>query len=73
VFNAPGLVCGCVNRARKFTPQVRVMLLDNKQAKTPLTRVWINTKRCKHSRAIGFGEGRGPTWPLGTHHVDGGA
>jgi hypothetical protein len=37
-----------------------------------MTRVWINIARCKHARAIGLGEGRGPTWPLGTHHVDGG-
>jgi hypothetical protein len=37
-----------------------------------MTQVWINTARCKHSRAIGLGEGRGPTRPLGTHHVDGG-
>ena len=27
---------------------------------------------CKHARAIGLGKGRGPTWPLRTHHVDGG-
>jgi hypothetical protein len=34
-----------------------------KQAnKTHMTQVWIN--------AIGLGEGRGPTWQLGTHHVD---
>jgi hypothetical protein len=37
-----------------------------------MTQVWINTARYKHSRTIGFGEGRGPTWPLGTHHVDDG-
>jgi hypothetical protein len=37
-----------------------------------MTQVWINTARCKHARAIGLGEGRGPTWPLGTRHVDGG-
>jgi hypothetical protein len=37
-----------------------------------MTQVWINTARCKHARAIGLGEGRGPTWLLGTHHVDGG-
>jgi hypothetical protein len=37
-----------------------------------MTQVWINTARCKHARAIGLGEGRGPTWPPWTHHVDGG-
>jgi hypothetical protein len=37
-----------------------------------MTQVWINTARGKHAMAIGLGEGRGPTWPLGTHHVDGG-
>jgi hypothetical protein len=46
--------------------------LESRRAKTHMTQVWINTARCKHARAIGLGEGRGPTWPLGTHHVDGG-
>jgi hypothetical protein len=63
---------GFVNRARKFTPLARVMLLDIKQTKTHMTQVWINIARCKYVRAIGLGEGRGPTWPLGTHNVDGG-
>jgi hypothetical protein len=72
VFNARGLVCGCMNRAREFTPMARVMLLESKRAKTHMTQVWISTARYKHARAIGLGEGRGPTWPLGTHHVDGG-
>jgi hypothetical protein len=69
VFNARGLVCGCVNnRARKFTPHARVMVLESKRrAKTHMTHVWINIVR-----VIGLREGRGPTWPLGTHHVDGG-
>jgi hypothetical protein len=72
VFNARGLVCEYVIRARKFTPLARVMLLESKRAKTHLTHVSRNTARCKHARAIGFGEGRGPTRPLGTHNVDGG-
>jgi hypothetical protein len=73
MFNARGLVCGCVNRARKFTPQAWVMILESKRVQTHIMQVWINTTRCKHARQIGFGEGRGPTWPLvGTHHVDGG-
>jgi hypothetical protein len=73
VFNARGLVCGCLNKARKFTPHARVMLLGSKRAKTLMTQVWINIARCDHAMAIGLlGEGRGPTWPLGTHHVDGG-
>jgi hypothetical protein len=38
-----------------------------------MTQVWISTARCKHAGVIGFGEGLGLTWPLGTHHVDGGA
>ena len=72
VFNARGLVCGCVTRARKFTPHTRVMYLERKRVKPHMTQVWINTACCKHARAIGLGEGRGPTWPLGTHHVDDG-
>jgi hypothetical protein len=71
VFNARGLVCGSVTIARKFTPLARVMFLESKQAKTHMTQVWTNTARYKHARAIGLGEGRGPSWPLGTHHVDG--
>jgi hypothetical protein len=72
VFNARRLVCGCVSIARKFTPQARAMFVERKRAKTHMTQVWINTARCKHARAIGSGEGRGPTWPLGRHHVDDG-
>jgi hypothetical protein len=64
VFNARGLACGCVNRARKFTPHARVMFLEIKRAKTHMTQVWINTARCKHARAIGLGEGRGPKLKL---------
>jgi hypothetical protein len=72
VFNARGLVCGCVNRARKFTPLARVMFLESQQANSHMTQIWINTARCKYARAIGSGEGRGQTRPFGTHHVDGG-
>jgi hypothetical protein len=46
--------------------------LESKRAKTHMTQVWINTAHCKRATAIGSGEGRGPTWPLGTHQVDGG-
>jgi hypothetical protein len=72
VYNARGLVYGCVNRARKFTPHARVMFLGSKRAKTHMTQVWINNACSKHARAIGLGEGRGRYWPLGTHHFDGG-
>jgi hypothetical protein len=72
VFNARGLVRGCVNRARKFTPLARVIFLESKRPNTHMTQVWIDTARCKYARYIGLGEGRGPTWPLRTHHVDGG-
>jgi hypothetical protein len=48
------------------------MFLESKQATTHMTQVWINTARRKHARAIGLGVGRGPTWPLGTHHDDDG-
>jgi hypothetical protein len=72
VYNTRGLVYGCVNRARKSTPLARVVFLESKRANTHMTQVWVNTARCKHARAIGLWEGRGPTWPLGTHHVDGG-
>jgi hypothetical protein len=37
-----------------------------------MKQVCIDTARCKHARAIGLGQGRGQTWPLGTHHVEGG-
>jgi hypothetical protein len=33
VFNALGLVCGCVNRAQKFTPLARVMFLKKQASK----------------------------------------
>jgi hypothetical protein len=52
VFTAQDLVCGCVNRARKFTPLARVMFFESKRAKTHMTQVWINVARCKHARAI---------------------
>jgi hypothetical protein len=49
------------------------MFLERKQVvKTHMTQVWIDIARIEQTTAIGFGEGRGPTWPLGTHHVDGG-
>jgi hypothetical protein len=70
VFNAQGLDCGCVNGAWKFTPKARVMYLEKKRVKTPMMRGWINSASYKWARAIGFGEGRGPTLPFGTHHVD---
>jgi hypothetical protein len=38
----------------------------------PTGFIWINIARCKHVRAIGFGEGGGSALPFGTHHVDGG-
>jgi hypothetical protein len=66
VLNARGLVCGWVNRVRKFTPHARVIFLESKRVKTYILQVCISTARCKH------GAGRGPTWTLGTHHVDGG-
>jgi hypothetical protein len=69
VFNAQGLVCGCVNRARKFTPHARVMYLERRRVKTHMTQVWINIARCKHARAICFGEGRGPIWPFGMEWI----
>jgi hypothetical protein len=72
VFNARGLVCGCVNRARQFTPHARVMFLESKQVKAHITQDWISIARCKLAGAIGFDEGRGPTWPFGTHNVKGG-
>jgi hypothetical protein len=69
VFHAQGLVRGCVNGARKFTPQARVMYLENKGY---MIHGWINNARYKWARATRFGEGRGPTWPFGPQNVDGG-
>jgi hypothetical protein len=72
VFNARGVVCGCVNGAWKFTPHARVMYLENnKQVKSRVRLGWMNSASYKLTKAIGFGEERGPTWPFGTHH-DGG-
>jgi hypothetical protein len=34
VFNARGFVCGCVNRALKFTPQARVMFFGKQASKS---------------------------------------
>jgi hypothetical protein len=45
VFNVRGLVCGCVNRARKFTPLARVMILENGRAKTYMTLLAL-ASRC---------------------------
>jgi hypothetical protein len=56
MFNAQGLVCGCVNVAREITPLVKVMYLGKNRVKTHTTQVWINTARCNYARAIGFGE-----------------
>jgi hypothetical protein len=72
VLNARGLVCGCLNGAWKYTPLARVMHLENKRVKNHMRQGWINGARCRWARAIGFSEGRGPTSPFGTHHVDGG-
>jgi hypothetical protein len=62
----------CVNGAWRFTPQVRVVYLENKRVKTHIVQIWINTANYKHAKAIGFVEGRDGTWPIGTHSVDGG-
>jgi hypothetical protein len=40
VLNTRGLVCGCVNRARKFTPHARVIFLESKRVKTHMTKVY---------------------------------
>jgi hypothetical protein len=72
VFSARGLICECVNGARELTPQAGARFLERKRVKIHVTLVWINTARCKKAGAISFGEGRGPTWPFGTHHVKGG-
>jgi hypothetical protein len=53
-------------------PNARVILLESKRTKTHMTQVWIDTRRGKHARVTSLGEGRGPTWPLGAHLVDGG-
>jgi pyrimidine deaminase RibD-like protein len=54
VVNARGLVCGCVNRARKFTPHARVMFLESMRAKAHMTQVYISIARCKHAREMGL-------------------
>ena len=54
VFNALGLVCGCVNRARKFTPLARAMFLASKRAKAHTVHVWISSADGKHAKPIGY-------------------
>jgi hypothetical protein len=71
VFSARGLVCECVNGAREFTRHALVYFFKSKRVKTHMTQVWINIACYKHAGTIGFGVGRGPTWPFGTHHVKG--
>jgi hypothetical protein len=72
VFNArDGVCCGCLNGAWTFMPHARAMYLENKRAKAHVRQGWISSARCKWARSIGFGDGRGPSWPFETHHVDG--
>jgi hypothetical protein len=47
VFNVRGSVSGCVDGAWKFTPQSRVMYLENKRVKTRVMQSWINSARFK--------------------------
>jgi hypothetical protein len=56
VLNAQGLVCGCVNRAWKFTPHARVAYVENKRVKAHMMQVWINNALYKWVRVIGFGK-----------------
>jgi hypothetical protein len=72
VSNARGLECMCVNGECNSTPHARVMYLETKRVITHIIQGWINSARYRWARAIGFGEGRGPTWPLGSYQVDGG-
>jgi hypothetical protein len=48
VCNARGLVCGCVNRCRKFTPRVRVMYLESMRVITHMTQIWTNSDLPPH-------------------------
>jgi hypothetical protein len=48
------------------------MYLEIKRVKTHMMQSWINNARYKWARVIGFGKGRGATWPFGTKHVDSG-
>jgi hypothetical protein len=72
MFNAQAFVCECNNGARKFTLHALIMYLENKLVTTHIMQVWIYKACYEWVRASGFCEGRGPTWPFGTHHVDGG-
>ena len=47
-------------------------LLESKLAKWHITQVWVDKARLKHACVLGLGEGRGASWPLGTHLGDGG-
>jgi hypothetical protein len=65
VFNARGLVCGCVNRTPTEVHAGDTGDVFEKQTrKTHMAQIWIYTEPCKHARAIALGEGQGPTWPL---------
>jgi hypothetical protein len=70
VFNAQGLVCGCVNGSSSAAHTGDVF--GKQSSKYPDDAGLDKHCTLKMARATGFGEGRGPTWPFGTHHVDGG-
>ena len=72
VFNALGFGLRVYESSTSVTPLARVTLLESKLAKWHITQVWVDKARLKHARALGLGEGRGATWPLGTHLGDGG-
>jgi hypothetical protein len=51
VFNARGLVCGCVNRAQKFMPQAQVMFWKESEQKCTLCRFGL-TLHDVHMRGL---------------------
>jgi uncharacterized phage-associated protein len=57
VLNVLGLVCRYVNEAWKFTPQARVIYVDNKRVKTHRMQLLLDSALFKWARAIGISEG----------------
>jgi hypothetical protein len=61
-----------MNEPWKFTPETLAMYLDGRQAsKNPYDVGLDKITFYEWARLLGFSDGRDPTWPFGTHSVDG--
>jgi hypothetical protein len=55
-----------------LTPQARVKYMENKRVNARMIQLMLKSALFQWMRAIGLGGGRGPAWPFGSHHVNGG-